>query len=78
MMVNPSHYQNLDEDGKKLRFAMLKMTNTIAMKAIAKYCYIFEEDFVEEVAECSPIFLSNLSRVNNMARMLQMVRSNQI
>ncbi len=77
-MVDPAHYNNLDEIGNKLRFAMLKMTNTIAIKAIAKYCYIFTEEFVEDVAQCSPIFLSNLSRVNNMARMLQMVRSNQI
>jgi len=78
VMVDPAHYNNLDENGNKLRFAMLKMTNTIAIKAIAKYCYIFTEEFVEDVAQCSPIFLSNLSRVNNMARMLQMVRSNQI
>eukprot|EP00005_Dracoamoeba_jomungandri_P002786 CAMPEP_0174250864 /NCGR_PEP_ID=MMETSP0439-20130205/888_1 /TAXON_ID=0 /ORGANISM="Stereomyxa ramosa, Strain Chinc5" /LENGTH=693 /DNA_ID=CAMNT_0015331037 /DNA_START=67 /DNA_END=2148 /DNA_ORIENTATION=- len=77
VMVNPDHY-SLEDRAHKLRYAMLKMTNTIAMKAIAKYCYIFTEDFVELVAECSPIPLTHLSRVNNMARMLQMVRSNQI
>lgn len=78
IMVNPANYKNLDDKGNHLRFAMLKMTNTIAMKAIAKYCYIFTEEFVERVANCAPIHLSNLSRVNNMARMLQMVRSEQI
>lgn len=78
IMVDPSHYADVDADGKKLRTAMLKMTNTIALKAVAKYCYLFTEDFVEQVGRCSPIPLNNLSRVNNMARMLQMVRSNQI
>jgi len=78
VMVNPANYADIDADGLKLRQAMLKMTNTIALKAVAKYCYLFTENFVEEVAACSPIPLNNLSRVNNMARMLQMVRSNQI
>eukprot|EP01087_Luapelamoeba_hula_P016772 TRINITY_DN5184_c0_g2_i1.p1 TRINITY_DN5184_c0_g2~~TRINITY_DN5184_c0_g2_i1.p1 ORF type:complete len:703 (-),score=121.93 TRINITY_DN5184_c0_g2_i1:156-2264(-) len=78
VMVDPANYANLDDGGNKLRFAMLKMTNTIAIKAVAKYCYLFTEPFVEEVAQCSPIPLTNLSRVNNMARMLQMVRSDQI
>ncbi|KAL6061516.1 Carboxylesterase superfamily protein [Balamuthia mandrillaris] len=79
IMINPDHYSDsMDSEVKSLRKCMLKMTNTIAFKAVAKYCYLFTEAFVEDMASFSPIPLSSLQRVNNMARMLQMVRNNQI
>jgi len=78
LIVNPANYVLQEQDSIRLRWALSKMTNTIAMKAVGKYCYLFGEEFVEEVAQCSPIPISSLSRVNNMARMLQMVRDGHI
>lgn len=77
VFVNPESY-DIDEKAANLRRCLLKMTNTICMKAMAKYCYIFTEGFVEKMASFTPIPMQHLQRVNNMARMLQMVRNNQI
>lgn len=77
LFIDPDHY-DIDEKGSDLRGALLKMTHTIMLKAIAKYCYIFTEEFVEVLAQFAPIPIQHLQRVNNMARMLQMVRNNQI
>jgi len=77
LFIDPDNY-DLDEQGRDLRRALLKMTHTIMLKAVAKYCYIFTEAFVEKMAQFAPIPIQFLQRVNNMARMLQMVRNNQI
>jgi hypothetical protein len=54
LFIDPDHY-DLDEAGRDLRGALLKMTHTIMLKAIAKYCYIFTEKFVEVMAQFAPI-----------------------
>jgi hypothetical protein len=54
LFIDPDHY-DIDEKGSDLRGALLKMTHTIMLKAIAKYCYIFTEEFVEVLAQFAPI-----------------------
>ena len=54
LFIDPDHY-DIDEKGSDLRGALLKMTHTIMLKAIAKYCYIFTEAFVEALAQFAPI-----------------------
>jgi hypothetical protein len=54
LFIDPDHY-DLDDKASDLRGALLKMTHTIMLKAIAKYCYIFTEEFVEVLAQFAPI-----------------------